>query len=177
MATPYNPLDRNASLHEVSVAWALRYHYLDKVLRTLKIRPDRGEEVVRTLNDPVGTPFEDVKEGAMFCAAVLGIIARRYEGDEPGYASLVQNFSQQPLGMLRGELIGHLFGLGALLEAALTVHREREDQASVEVLALERTLTQVLGQIKRWANDALPWLGQRVRPLAPEPPAGEETAP
>src|SRR5437867_13221331 len=44
MATPYNPLDRNASLQELSEAWALRYHYLYKVLRTLKIRPDRGEE-------------------------------------------------------------------------------------------------------------------------------------
>jgi hypothetical protein len=84
--------------------------------------------------------------------------------------------AQQPLGMLRGELIGALFTLGAMLEAALSVHRQREGEASAEVLRLERTLTQVLSQIKRWANDALPWLGERVRPLAPASTQAEASA-
>ncbi len=132
---------------------------------------------LKTLNAPTETPLRDVQGAAVFCALVAGILARRLEHNQAEYDRLITMLVDQPLGLLCGQLTGHLFGLGATLEAALTVHRERQGEASAEVLLLEQTLTQVLSQLKRWTNDSMAWLGERVRPLAADAVQAEASAP
>jgi len=130
-------------------------------------------QAVKVLANPVEAPLQDVQEAGLFTMAVAGILARRFEADEAAYTRLVQACAQQPLGLLRGELIGSLFTLGALVEAALTVHRARHEEDSAEVQNLEHSLITVLGQLKVWVNDSMPWLGERVRPLADPQGAGD----
>ncbi len=130
-------------------------------------------QAVKVLANPVEAPLQDVQEAGLFTMAVAGILARRFEADEEAYTRLVQACAQQPLGLLRGELIGSLFTLGALVEAALTVHRARHEEDSAEVQNLEHSLITVLGQLKVWVNDSMPWLGERVRPLADPQGAGD----
>src|SRR5947209_3804434 len=41
MTTTYTPLDHSATIQELTEAWSVRYHYLYKLTRVLKMRPVR----------------------------------------------------------------------------------------------------------------------------------------
>ncbi len=133
-------------------------------------------KAVKTLAHPIETPLADVQDAALFTAAIAGIFSRRFEADAPAYDRLVEAMTLQPLGMLRGQLTGHLFGLGATLQAALDAYESRQGEDTPDIRRLEALLITVMGQLKIWANDSLGWLGERVHPLTEEAAEAEVSA-
>jgi hypothetical protein len=181
--------DRLAAAHEVTTSLLRTYkEHLDWLAPVAEERLGRIEallsiespdfltslKAVKTLAHPAEIPLPDVQEAAVFCAAVGGIFARRLEGDQAAYDRFLDMLVQQPLGLLRGQLAGHLFGLGATLQAALDACETRAD-VTPDLERLEKLLITVMGQIKIWANDSLGWLRDRV-PLAPSTQAEADDA-